>query len=288
MAFLKQCTAAAAMAVGLTLSGCELNKRRRSDSRRTPLGKTKPSESTVKDGAPPFLWKITKNGVDIPSWLLGTAHLGVSLEEALPGKHVDKLTNADCVAIETDLVASQIGPDMGVANIANRNKKELLFLESNDMQMQALAQTIEENDKETEETKLDFEKKILEQYGKTDKRFQDRMDSLPRDKRYFREIIADMADPQKLAAAAELAGNLYRSGDVTDFRVGVYELGPAAHKHLFQYRNNKWMPSLNECLSEGNCFVAVGLGHVIAGPDSLKELLISDGWTVERVTEPSP
>lgn len=58
---------------------------------------------------------------------------------------------------------------------------------------------------------------------------------------------------------------------------------PRTAERMLYARNRAWMPKLEQYLTSGGAFVAVGLGHLI-GDQGLPALLEKAGYKVERVT----
>ena len=46
-------------------------------------------------------------------------------------------------------------------------------------------------------------------------------------------------------------------------------------------RNRRWVPQIEECLSQQKCFVVVGAAHLV-GPDGLVAMLRAKGYTVKQ------
>ena len=88
----------------------------------------------------------------------------------------------------------------------------------------------------------------------------------------------ELAQVQRIAAA-------WKAGDtapierllLTDMKnvdAGVYDT-------LLVGRNRRWVPQIEDCLSQKKCFVVVGAAHLV-GPDSVVAMLRAKGYTITQ------
>ena len=55
----------------------------------------------------------------------------------------------------------------------------------------------------------------------------------------------------------------------------------AVYDTLLVGRNRRWVPQIEDCLSQQKCFVVVGAAHLV-GPDGLVTMLKAKGYTVTQ------
>jgi len=64
---------------------------------------------------------------------------------------------------------------------------------------------------------------------------------------------------------------------LTDMKTG----GAAVYETLLVGRNKRWVPQIEDCLSQSKCFVVVGAAHLV-GPDGLVRMFQAKGYTVTQ------
>ena len=64
---------------------------------------------------------------------------------------------------------------------------------------------------------------------------------------------------------------------LTDMKTG----GAAVYDTLLVGRNKRWVPQIEDCLSQSKCFVVVGAAHLV-GPDGLVTIFQDKGYTVTQ------
>jgi len=89
-------------------------------------------------------------------------------------------------------------------------------------------------------------------------------------------------DPETAREEARRLRHAYLSLDEAEVLEVLSAMGPEEREATFHRRNEAWLTRLVPQLREGNAFVAVGLAHLV-GEGSLVELLVREGFTVERV-----
>jgi len=55
----------------------------------------------------------------------------------------------------------------------------------------------------------------------------------------------------------------------------------AVYETLLVGRNRRWVPQIEDCLSQQKCFVVVGAAHLV-GSDGLVAMLRAKGYTVKQ------
>ena len=76
----------------------------------------------------------------------------------------------------------------------------------------------------------------------------------------------------------------WRSGDASGLErivLGPMMKEPALYDAMIVQRNRNWIPTIEECLAGGNCFIVVGAAHLL-GPDGLLAALKQKGYTVAQ------
>ena len=93
---------------GLACGGDESSKASESDHAEPTKEDASSKRTSSQDDAvkftperPIMLWKVTRDGLE-PSWLFGTCHAGVMLEESLPESNIPLVEEASLFVSEVD------------------------------------------------------------------------------------------------------------------------------------------------------------------------------------------
>jgi len=261
----------------------------------------------------PFVWTVSKDGKT--SHIMGTIHVGVTLDEALPPALQDAAANARVVVLEIDptnvdaagmLAAArlpegerqdQLYPPGVWHEIANQlngtmNEQTLRTLRPWFTMLMLLQAVVGQMHEGAPPEGMDVT--LFRLAGETGVAFealetvQDQVNALasPPDAEVAR-MVTEMVQGI-LAGENELEVLLeaYRSADLA--RIGMIlldpderELAPEFHAALIDRRNEAWMAPLREQLEQGDAFIAVGLGHLV-GPEGILARLRNVGYAVER------
>jgi uncharacterized protein YbaP (TraB family) len=88
----------------------------------------------------------------------------------------------------------------------------------------------------------------------------------------------ELAQVQRIAAA-------WKAGDTAPIEnlllSDMKSVDAAIYDTLLVGRNRRWLPQIEECLSQRKCFVVVGAAHLV-GPDGLVAMLRARGYTVRQ------
>ena len=88
----------------------------------------------------------------------------------------------------------------------------------------------------------------------------------------------ELAQVQRIAAA-------WKAGDTAPIErlllTDMKNVDAAVYETLLVGRNRRWVPQIEDCLSQKRCFVVVGAAHLV-GPDSVVALLKAKGYTVTQ------
>jgi uncharacterized protein len=255
----------------------------------------------------PFLWRV--DGPAGPSWLFGTVHVGVSLDE-LPPEVGTRLRESRVVMLEADVRAIEpftmfemvqlpegtrldalLRPDVweGLrAQLGHLFPAEQLarlqpwFLES-------LLVTLEVTTLAPMDLALLQEAAARGQELRFFETWQEQLQLMSR--LPLEQSVEDLSRwvDEREEVVGELSRLLaaYRAGDAAGVEAVVLEPeSVTAHAELYEItlfeRNANWLPTLEALLTEGGAFVAVGLGHLL-GDRGLVAMLQARGYTVERV-----
>ncbi len=255
----------------------------------------------------PFFYEVSLNGN--VSYILGTMHIGVSLED-LPPSISEKLANANRIIIEEKIYdpidAHQMllaSTDIWAAGLQERNQHEgLLTSPLNSSQKQAYL-------------KFGIPAKIIDLLRCDDLGYNMlapqwlfpklvSMDTQILDFAYSsgREIV-ELDDANLREETTEAAGPTKQSNQsckLVDASEGsthaqVAELMIKKRKDYLAgtltdrdnksvaYRNRIWAEHLFTYLRGGHNFVAVGVGHLIEPTDNLIDLLKAKGFSIKRI-----
>jgi len=88
----------------------------------------------------------------------------------------------------------------------------------------------------------------------------------------------ELAQVQRIAAA-------WKAGDTAPIErlllTDMKSVDNAVYETLLVGRNRRWVPQIEDCLSQKRCFVVVGAAHLV-GPDGLVTMLRAKGYTVKQ------
>lgn len=264
--------------------------------------------------AQPWLYAI--RNVEATSYLFGTIHVGVALEEALPGDHFSAMAEPRVIMVEVD--PSTVTPQNLVAGarLPRRANLESMLpsmvwhdltselsgvMESEGLKqmkpwfamMMLTNERVRQMHVGRPPQSMDVaiatyaqEQGINLRPLETANDQLRALNAIPNGEMVT--IVTDMMENAE-TANEDLREMLrfYREGNEAQmagliFDEAEMERSPRMYRELFTRRNEAWMRALKQELDEGGAFVAVGLGHLL-GPDGLVEKLRAEGYPIERV-----
>ena len=274
-----------------------------------PPAPARPEPPAAAIPARPLLWVV--DAPDGPSYLLGTMHIGIDADRDLPGVVLDLLGEARVFVMEADL--SKVEPD-DVLALAQLPAGEQLDGTMSAQQWRQLTEVMplypEERLRRLRPwfVVVALAQSMVPHAEAMDAvllrraRHQNREVAFLETWRYQLEIvdevtgIADLVDildnfDDTKQEMVELA-TAYRAGDAEAiaailFAPDKYEKNPKLIDILMTRRNKEWLPALEQHISGGRAFIAVGVGHLI-GEQGLVALLRERGYRVERFTRARP
>lgn len=305
------------LVVSLLLGGCA-GRDLRSPTFDEESGTEAPVEEVAAPAPPriseePFVWSVSKDGKT--SHIMGTIHVGVTLDEALPPALQDEAANARLMMLEIDPAELDPAALLAAARLPEGERQDRLYppgvwheianqlnATMNEQQLRALRpwftmlvllQTLVGKMHEGAPPE-GMDMTLYRMAGEGQIPFQpletvqDQVNALasPPDEEVAR-MITDMIESMQAGEnELEVLLEAYRSADLA--RIGMIlldpderELAPNFHEALIDRRNEAWMAPLQEALAEGDVFVAVGLGHLV-GPEGILARLREAGYAVDR------
>ena len=264
-----------------------------------------------------FLWSATRGGET--SHLLGTCHVGVSLQDALPGDTRLVLQNAERVILEADVASGTAGmpglllPDGETlqALLSESAWDELERRVSGRMPIDAVnrlrpwvASTLVGINLEPTQAgaapvpPMDLALLQAARLAGTEALFLETMadqalimNEMPQGP-FVEALEEDLIGGQD-GAADSLAEMLraYRAGDADQILALLSEEDltaglPEFRQRLLIDRNEAWLSRLDDWLGQGGTLVAVGLAHLL-GEDGLLQSLRQAGFTIDRIARPT-
>ncbi|MBO6935142.1 MAG: TraB/GumN family protein [Deltaproteobacteria bacterium] len=304
--------------VALLLSlGCSSREIRRptyeDEGGEAPVAEQTEAPTVARITEEPFVWEVSKDGKT--SHIMGTIHVGVTLDEALPPRLQDAAANARVVMLEID--PSDVDPAVMLAaarlpegerqdqlytpgvwhEIANQlnttmNEQTLRTLRPWFTMLMLLQTVVGRMHDGAPPEGMDMTLfRMAGEVGVTMRPLetvQDQVNALasPPDAEVAR-MVSDMIEGMQAGQnELELLLEAYRSADLA--RIGMIlldpderEMAPEFHAALIDRRNEAWMAPLQEELVQGDAFIAVGLGHLV-GPEGILARLRNVGYTVDR------
>lgn len=108
-------------------------------------------------------------------------------------------------------------------------------------------------------------------------------DQIPREN-LLNELVSSVRDFERAKKEFLRLDDAYRRRDLRQIDQLLLETGGLAEFNhiLLDRRNEEWLPKIEDWISEGSAFIAVGAGHLLSGV-GLIDLLREKGYTVEPV-----
>ncbi len=271
------------------------------------------AEDAAAQDRPLTLWQVSREGQP-SSYLFGTCHAGVSIQEALPAAQGSLLTGASKFVMEVD--PSTMDPSVMQARLMLPEGKKLSEMLGAELWAK-LGETFElgpaaeafdgmhpfallgfvisnlANEMAQRATKvpMDFTLSRMAAEAEVAQGFLETLDqqldlflNWPMD-----EMIKGLEELTRPEALDEMKAELdavlevCRSGDESGLLALREESGDEGwEQRLLIERNKQWIPKLEEFFAGGSTFVAAGAAHMF-GDDSVVELLRARGYTVERM-----
>ena len=259
-----------------------------------------------------FVWKVTSPGATAaatPDYLIGTMHVPVDTQLAMPAKVQSLLESADKLALEAD--TDEVSPEMLGKYMfikGQKNLKQLLPPASWKKLVKAAAplevpepqlammepwflnigltmptgdgapviDELVENKAREANVSLAFLEGAEEQLKIMDSVSQDE------DVRQLMETVDDPKAAKKLLADMQKS---YFAGDLKTLETLVLDPAqvkayPDFYKKMLFDRNARWAPKVERLFKQHDAVVAVGLGHLL-GKQGLVTLLEAKGYRVE-------
>lgn len=257
----------------------------------------------------PFLYRVQPTADVPPSYLFGTVHVRVGIDDLHPVV-VERMDAADAVALEADirrmspfdvLSLAQYGPGESLSDHLTPEQIERLIAQVDGALPAEMipnfrpwfVMTMQLNALVGPSVPLDLMMMTRAEERHQQTRFletwQDQLGALQRVPEAFMvQSIVEMLDNEELARAElDRLLNGYRSGSadvVESIVIDPEELAetPEFFEEMLFNRNDNWVPILDEWFRTGNVFVAVGVGHLV-GDRSVIDGLEARGYVIERV-----
>jgi uncharacterized protein YbaP (TraB family) len=267
------------------------------------------------------LYKVSGNGLQSPSYFLGTIHMICEDKYKWSEKIDNALKNTKQVAVELDVLDPKISMALGMGMMAKDGKKLSSYFDEEEQAI--LSKMLKEQMNVTLEQLDPMSPAILvslfaqqavkcsngiESYDvnvlKKAKEYQYKIISLD-DAEVQLEVLNSLAsdsaefakmktkiklqDKDSASIAAEIQFNqlmnLYQEEKIADlepFFMKNLDFNPTLEKQLLNNRNEDWIGRLEKLMMEESTFVAVGIGHFF-GNNSIFNLLKLKGYTIEPV-----
>ena len=157
--------------------------------------------------------------------------------------------------------------DEHLANVAKRNQKKIIPLETPESQIEAIALVVSKIITTVPyKTEIDLLMKYVENPAKSDS-----IEKAKKDLQISHYLNQDLIPINEIPFTSEILElSLENSQDVW--------------YHVIDYRNNLWMEKIPVLLQTNSCFIAVGLAHLV-GESGLINQFRKSGYTVERINE---
>lgn len=253
----------------------------------------------------PFLWRVESADGEDHGWLFGTMHLGVDAEASLPDVVWDSLESSDIFVAEADVgdlsSAGALLRDDGQPTLSDEIGEEA-FTELESIVGSLQAQGLDQMDAAA--AAMAVAVKPLPMTPPMDLTLQSRAEEHGLEVEYLEEVdfqldllqryitvdslVAYLDDYDRLSEVALEGLEAYLSGDAETLEQNLvdpatWEHSPEGAEEAFLYeRNENWVSGIEDLLSRGTPFIAVGAGHLV-GERSVVELLEDAGYELERI-----
>lgn len=279
-------------------------------------------EDAVEAPTPPrplFAWAVrSPDGAE--STFVGTFHVGVSIDHAVPAPHTARIANARTLVLEVDPTELQspamrerivLGPDERLSEILPPDVwgalAQALPIPSGALdRLQPWAAMsmlmVQELDAEPEpgaaprEQVAQLDLQIAEVAAANDvpiaaletvEEQADLLASLPLEDivEYLRVQL--FGEGEGAQPTIQELREMYLAGDLEQLERVVLDpeelaAAPDVYERLFFARNDRWLEALRDRLTEGGVVCAVGLGHLL-GDRGVLAALEREGFTIERL-----
>ena len=256
---------------------------------------------------PLLLWEVRK--ADTVSYLFGTCHLAIPLEQVLPEAHRGALSNARVLVNELDVSSMdpitatkvmwqgegaltaqldeaswrhlsvelrEVAPAPMLQGMAPWAAYSMLMVDPSNMKQggtpgldQAVSAVADESE-------------LQHVYLET---FHDQATMLSGMDAMFLELLSTGSSTAVASATQQMGlAEMCLSGDISAFEASL--AAPESQEYLtpmFEIRNKAWMGQVLAETELGGAFVAVGAGHMV-GEHGLAELLRKEGYEVTQLT----
>lgn len=259
-----------------------------------------------------FVWKVWKDGDSArSSYLIGTIHLPVASESALPTAVRQAMASASTFVMEADL--SSLTPALLSRFIADPNgnhlhetlpastwKKLVYFCKTKGFSEEtlrylkpwflSLLTSLPANQPKTIlDSVLRFEAEAHQLPVKFLERPEDQLTQLDRvaPKESVSMLQESLEHPERNELALARIEADYRKGELAAIEKDVFDpeqmrQSPDFFKRTIDERNAKWLPVVKRYAQSGNFLIAVGLAHLI-GEKGLLQSLKNEGYRVDLI-----
>jgi hypothetical protein len=266
----------------------------------------------ASDGAehPLLLWRAERDGKT--NWLLGTCHVGVSLDYALPPPHDAALTGARIVYTEAEMnvgnpghmlgmllsdgpgLSEQLSPeDWRAIAVMARGTLPAPFLERMhpwvaSLFLQFLATNATPSAKDAAAGDM-MDREVQKRAAAHDipRAYVESLDEQAAMLTAHNDVFLKSLHPTKGDRhPGNVLSDVCYKGDTSDVK-SLFDPDDPLTGPLVVDRNHAWIPKLEPELEKGGVFVAVGAAHLV-GDEGLVALLRRDGYTVTQLTTTRP
>jgi uncharacterized protein YbaP (TraB family) len=272
------------------------------------------SDIVVSDGKS-LLWKITSPQQETPSYLFGTIHL-IGTEDFFFGTHIENLIkNASKVVLELDVTNIDIAALTNQGLLPdNKTVKDFISEEDYQILLNFMVDSVGIGKSSFESAYARMKPLFLEQMlvykflGDNPQSYEseiidmiefkgtpiegletfneqlDFINQIPLE-RQFADLMESMKDFGKTRKDFSELLDLYKDQDIEKLSDAINKefKDDTTYQHLLlNKRNDNWIPKIEDYISEGNVFIAVGAGH-LTGENGLIELLKKKGYKLEPI-----
>ncbi len=274
------------------------------------IGRNEPEVAETAIPQRPVMWEVIMD--DKSSWLFGTVHLGITLDEALPPPYDQQISYARTIVLETD--PAGVDEDLLIehARLPRNTTQSSMFSQADwselvfELRSKTTADSLNATRPWLSMVLLSAARAEELGHGAMDTSLIEMAGTHGKPIRYLEtprqqlELIASVSDEtmvsmvQKMLADREAENRdlqelmrLYRVGDVDELTNAVFDPEDVQNHRdyfetMFTLRNDNWIDALEEELQLGDAFIAVGAGHLLGGR-GLLSMLRERGYELRQV-----
>lgn len=289
--------------MGLVLVGVMMSCKRKKNSQETPQSEEPPLTDAL-------LWKISGNELKKPSYVFGTFHILKTEDFRLQPQTRQAMDSAEVLVLELALNSEAMAFVQQNSRMDSTSLDSLISPEKYNILKQAIEEKLQLKIEQVNQLKpiflsqqllrkvcmngqtASYELSLMQDFQEQDKailgleKVEEQMafmDKIP-PKQQMEAVMKLVESPEESCQALNEMVRLYQEEDVDSLMTLIAEeeaLNGLLDQFLDQ-RNQRWIPKIEEWMTQQSLFIAVGAGH-LGGEKGILNLLRKKGYQLEAV-----